>query len=119
MKSAAWILTVIFAFLMIQPLFYGFGSTGIGMTKCSKSVATKSSSCQSKCSKPKTQEDKRDCEDDRCNPLLGCPTGNFYVHNYTYILVTSPIMPKQELALFNDNRISKQLTECWHPPEII
>jgi hypothetical protein len=118
MKGGAFILAAILGVLIVQPILIGFGAIDVN-SSYSKSKTSQSSCCQSKCSKPKPQEDKRDCEGGRCNPLMGCPTGNFYIHNYAYISITSVIIPKQRTALFNDNRISKQLTECWHPPEII
>jgi len=118
MKAGACILAAILTVLMVQPLFSTFGAKTTEST-CSKSKPVKSSCCKMACGKPRPKENNRDCEGDRCNPLMGCPSGNFYVHNYTSILITSLIIPKQKTALVNDNRISKQLTECWHPPEII
>jgi len=117
MKAGACILAAILSILMVQPLFSNFGTKTV-KSSCTQSPAN-SSHCQNKCSRPNPQKDKQDCEGDRCNPLMGCPTGNFYAHNYSFILITSLIIPKQKMALVNDNRLSKQLTECWHPPEII
>ena len=111
-------MAAIISILMVQPLFSNFSVRAV-KSSCSKTKPAKSTCCESKCSKPKPEENKQDCGGDRCNPLMGCTSGNFYVHNYSYISITSLIIPKQKTALVNDNRISKQLTECWHPPEII
>ncbi|SRR5258706_13734890 len=118
MKAGAYILAAIVSILLIQPLFINIGAK-VALSSCSEGKASKSSCCRNKCSKPKREDKGRDCEGDRCNPLMGCPSGNFYVHNYTCISMISWIIPKQKTALVNDNRISNQLTECWHPPEII
>lgn len=78
------------------------------------------SSCRkTKCNKSKPTEDKKDCETNRCNPLMACPAGNFYLLGYSHISIATLILPKQKTTLVNDNRVSTQLTECWHPPEII
>jgi hypothetical protein len=50
---------------------------------------------------------------------MSCPIGNFYLNNHTTYALTSFIVLKEKSALINDNRIQKQLTECWHPPEIV
>ena len=108
MKAAACILMIILGVLWIEPLF-----------SHSTNQITESSCCKSKCNKPKPTDNKKDCENNRCNPLMACPTGNFFVNNYSHISIAALIISKQKTALVNDNRILKQLTECWHPPEII
>jgi len=50
---------------------------------------------------------------------MSCPTGNFYLFGQSDFSPAPFILSKQKKALINDNRIQKQLTECWHPPEII
>ncbi|HET9746005.1 MAG TPA: hypothetical protein VFP97_09840, partial [Chitinophagaceae bacterium] len=59
------------------------------------------------------------CENNRCNPLMSCPTGNFYLFNISSLSIELFILSKQKTVLINDNRILKHLAECWHPPEII
>src|SRR5204863_240642 len=77
-----------------------------------------SSCCKATCHKQEPAKEKNDCGPNRCNPFMGCSAGNFYVHNYFSITFTTIILPKTKIALFDDNRVSKQLSECWHPPEI-
>lgn len=103
--------------LMIQPLFPGLQAKATP-SACSKNKPVKPSCSKSKCSKPKPADDKKDCENSRCNPLLGCPSGNFYAHHYSSISIITFIVAKEKNVLVNDNRVFKQLTECWHPPEI-
>jgi hypothetical protein len=118
MKAGAFILAIILAVLMAQPILISLGAVAVN-SSITKSQTPESACCKSKCSKPRPEENKKDCEGNRCNPLMGCPTGNFYIHNYSTIAVSLLIVPRQRAVLFNDNRISKQATECWHPPEII
>ena len=108
MKAGTCILMIILGILMIQPMF-------------SYSVAEPAESCcsKSKCDKPEPPDNKNDCENNRCNPLMSCPTGNFYLIGYSHISLTAFVQPKQKIILINDNRVLTQLTECWHPPEII
>jgi hypothetical protein len=118
MKTAACILTLIWGILIIEPAFAIFNSNA-AHSSCSKNEPVQSSCSKSKCTKPKKQEDKNDCENNRCNPLMSCPTGNFYLFGPMQLSISPLILAKQKIILVNDNRISKQLTECWHPPEII
>lgn len=79
----------------------------------------KSSRTKSKCEKSKENNDENDCENGRCNPLMSCPAGNFYLFTNTQISILPILLPKPKTVLVNDNRIAKRLAECWHPPEII
>lgn len=137
-KTGALILVVIWGLLMIQPVFGSFTNGAIKpsctktkpvKTTCKKSQAAKPPCSKkiklvvgcsmNKCSKTTTPEEKKDCEEQGCNPLMSCPAGNFYVNNYSHFSLASQLVPKPKTPLVNDNRISKQLTECFHPPEII
>lgn len=118
MKGYALFFTAIISILIVEPFFYGLKVNAVFATYRADMVET-SSSCKKTCSKSTEKEDKEDCEGSFCNPLLGCPAGNFYVHSYSYIRFTTITGTKQEIVIANDNRISRQLTECWHPPEII
>lgn len=109
MKAGAYILLIICCTLTIQPMF----------SSNKAEPAESSSCCKTKCNKPQSQEDKKDCQTNRCNPLMACPIGNFYLLGSSHISIATLIIPKQKTTLVNDNRISTQLTECWHPPEII
>ena len=108
MKAGAYILLIICCILTVQPMFSN-----------NNAEPKESSCCKTKCNKPISTEDKKDCESNRCNPLMACPLGNFYLVGYSHISIATLILPKQKTTLVNDNRISTQLTECWHPPEII
>ena len=118
MKTRACILMILWTVLLVEPLSANFSINSI-YTSCAKVEKTKSSCCKSSCEKPKEKEEKDDCEDNGCNPLMSCPTGNFYLFGQTDLTTTSFILSKEKKVLVNDNRIQKQLTECWHPPEII
>ncbi len=128
MRPVAFLLAIILSTLMVQPAFTNFRmkADNSSCTKnkpvkpaCSKKKTVTTTCSKNKCSRPKTPESGNNCGADRCNPLLGCPSGNFYLLNHSYISLPSFIIFKQKNILVNDNRISKQLTECWHPPEII
>jgi|SRR5688572_1985435 len=108
MKAGAYILMVILCVLMIQPMF-------------SNSMVAPAESCcaESSCDKPEPSDNKDDCANNRCNPLMSCPTGNFYLAGYSHISLTSLMLSKEKIFLINDNRVLARLAECWHPPEII
>ena len=108
MKTGTCILILILGILMIQPMF-GYGVAGPAASCCS----------ESSCDKPEPTDNENNCENNRCNPLMSCPAGNFYLVGYSHISLTSFIQPKQKIILVNDNRVLTRLTECWHPPEII
>jgi hypothetical protein len=118
MKVRACLLIFLWSILLIEPLSANF-SIKSPYSSCSKKQEDKSSCCKSKCEKPVKKEKKDDCENNRCNPLMSCPTGNFYLFGQPQLSIAPFILLKQKKALINDNRLQKQLTECWHPPEII
>lgn len=110
---------ILWSVLLIEPLSANLNIKTPYSSSCSKKQKVQSSCSKSKCNKPKDKEEKDDCENNRCNPLMSCPTGNFYLFGQPYLAVAPFSFLKQKKALINDNRIQKQLTECWHPPEII
>ena len=118
MKTRACILIVLWSLLLMEPLSANLSIETIYSSSCSKKPKIESC-CQSKCDQSKDSDEENDCEDNQCNPLMSCPTGNFYLFGHSYFSVASFILSKQKKVLINDNRIQKQLTECWHPPEII
>ena len=119
MKAGAILLIVITGTLLLQPGFQNL-RLNASLPSCMKKKSEKPSCSQTKCGKETdTQDEKKDCGSDRCNPFMGCATGNFYVHNYWSILIVGIFIPKQKLTVLDDNRISGALNECWHPPEII
>jgi len=118
MKARACILIVIWSTLLIEPLSANF-SIKTPYSSCSKKQKVQSSCSKSKGDKSTDKETKDDCENNRCNPLMSCPTGNFYLSGLPHLAITPFILLKQKTILINDNRIVKHLSECWHPPEII
>ena len=120
MKAAAFILALILGILLAEPAFTNF-SFAAANRSCSILKTAEKSCCKSKSKfkKPVQKDEKKGCENNRCNPFMSCPLGNFYLLNVSQLSLTSWTLPKQKTPLVNDNRISKQLTECFHPPEII
>ena len=121
MKTRACILMVLWSTLLVEPLTANFSIKTAYSSSCSKIEESQSPCSKSKCNKPKDKEEKDDCENenDGCNPLMSCPAGNFYLFGQSYLAPAAFTLSKQKKVLINDNRIQKQLTECWHPPEII
>jgi hypothetical protein len=118
MKAGACILTLIWAVLLVEPVFANF-TTNTAKSSCSKNKVAQSSCSMSKCKKSRPSKDKNDCEKNRCNPLMACPTGNFYLSGHSHLSISPLLISRQKTILVNDNRILKRLSECWHPPEII
>lgn len=119
MKFGACILITLWGILLAEPLLANFNVKS-NYSECSK-PQTRKSSCSKKstCSKQDSKEEKNDCERNRCNPLLCCPTGNFYLAGHQLLHMFPPGISKKKAILINDNRILKSLSECWHPPEVI
>ena len=119
MKTRACILIVLWTVLLIEPLSANLNIETVYSSSCSKKQESQSSCSKSKCDQPKDNDEENDCEENRCNPLMSCPTGNFYLFGHPQLAIAPFIMAKQKAILINDNRIIKHLAECWHPPEII
>lgn len=124
MKIRAAILALLVGLLILQPTFAWFGFAA-AYGECNKpepvnQCASTKKQCPVKksCDKPAPEEEKG-CEEKKCNPLLGCTAGNFYVHQYATINLFNFSFPKQKLLVTDDNRLQKQLNECFHPPENI
>jgi len=109
---------ILWSVLLIEPLSANL-SIQTPYSSCSKKEKPKTSCCKSKCERPADNEDENDCEGNRCNPLMSCPTGNFYLFGQSWLAAAPFILSKEKKILINDNRIIKHLAECWHPPEII
>ena len=110
---------IIWSTLLLEPLSANFSSIKTVYSSCTKKIKTKSSCSKSKCEKPVKKNEKDDCENNKCNPLMSCPTGNFYFFGYSALAIDAFIPAKQKIVLVNDNRLLKYMAECWHPPEII
>lgn len=104
--------------LLIEPLSANL-SIQTPYSSCSKKQKPETSSCKSSCNKSADNEEDNDCEESRCNPLMSCPTGNFYLFTQPGLSIPALKIATDKLSLINDNRIVKQMNECWHPPEII
>ena len=118
MKMRASILMILWAALLIEP-----GSANLSIetpySTCEKKKVEKPLCSKSSCNAPVEDEDENDCEKNRCNPIMSCPTGNFYFFNLFNLTITDITLSKEKKKLVNDNRIIKQSGDCWHPPEII
>ena len=109
---------LLWSVLLIEPLSANL-SIQTPYSSCSKKQKAQSSCCKSKCDKPVNKEDENDCEGNLCNPLMSCPTGNFYLFTQPHLSITPLEISTDKKSLINDNRIIKQMSDCWHPPEII
>jgi hypothetical protein len=134
MKPAAFLLTIIWTLVVVQPAFALFGGESaygkcskmtVAKTGCSKmktsstcSMKKKSGCSKKKCNKQSSPCDKSGCNSNGCNPSIGCSSGNFFVHHNYSISFLALIAGKQLIAIKDDNRISKSLSECFHPPEV-
>jgi len=119
MKASAYIFTAIillvFGLLHLQPLF-GNGETG-GEQTCAKSKCQKQNPCQQK---NDSSEEENNCPLKACNPFVPCAMSSccYVVENFFSHAVVSNIK-KQKLFVFDDNTLLNNLSECWHPPEVI
>jgi hypothetical protein len=118
MKARACILILLWSVLLIEPLSANLSIQTPYSSSCSKKENPKTS-CKSKCEKPADNEDENECEANRCNPLMSCPTGNFYMFAQSHLSIPAIQLSTDKRSLINDNRIVKQMDDCWHPPEII
>lgn len=124
MQVRAYILLWIWSLLLLEPLSANLSIVSVysicaeKQKSCSGNDEPKSSCCsKTLCEVPGDSEEENDCEGMDCNPLMSCPGGNFYFHNPSSFAIAPYIIAKQKMSLRNDNRISKNLAECWHPPE--
>jgi hypothetical protein len=108
---------ILWSTLLIEPLSANF-SIKTPYSSCSTKQEVQLSCSKSKCDRSNGEEKEEDCENNRCNPLMSCPTGNFYLFGHPLLAIAPIIQAKQKAILINDNRIIKYLAECWHPPEI-
>jgi len=123
--SAAFV--AIFTALQVQPLFVDINVAGEVKGSCSQTMKPACTmNARPACSKTKTDPVKQesdengDCRDNACNPFVPCSLGfccylveNFISHLPAYTF------NKPELLYFDDNRLSGNFSECWHPPEMI
>lgn len=115
MRSRALILIALWSILLTEPAFSNYAIEG--NASC-QDEQVKELSCSSPCGESE-EEEESDCERNRCNPLMSCPTGNFYLFGNVQPILPEFISMKENIVAKNDNRLLEQLSECWHPPEII
>jgi len=72
-----------------------------------------------KCDKKQKQPSNKTCESNSCNPFMACASGNFYLVEKTGLSFTNLPVNKNRIILVNDNRLSDNLSECWHPPRVL
>ena len=125
MRARAGILILIWTILLVEPVSANFSIKSIYSSNCETQRSCSSQKEEPKCCKKSAcdqnneNEDGSDCERNRCNPLMSCPSGNFYLFNQQNLSIAPLKLTKQKKALINDNRVVKQNADCWHPPEII
>ena len=100
LKATVYILSLVMAFLMVQPLI---------------PVNNKKECCSEKCCKK--EENKRNNKTNKdCNPLLNCPFCTLFIVNKSHQGEINPLNTRDKILIRNDNRVIKNLSECWHPP---
>lgn len=117
MKPAAFILFLIWSLLLLEPLSANMDIVS-NYSSCAEEEEVRTACCTSTCEKPVEEKEEDECAGNRCNPLLSCPIGNFYLSGYTQLTIPPYVAEKVKTFLVNDNRIVKQHADCWHPPEI-
>jgi hypothetical protein len=107
-KTVALIYLLLIGFLTVQPLL---------ALQQSKQVNTccKKESCSKNDKEPKKDTD---CRNKSCNPFIACAYGNFYFLSNSRIDFGNLPLNKQKTYSYNDNRLSANPSECWHPPQV-
>ena len=109
---------VLWSLLLIEPLSANL-SLQSPYSSCSKEEQAEPSCSMSACDEPADTGEENDCESNDCNPIMSCPTGNFYLFTQPGLSIPALNISTDKKSLINDNRIVKQTGDCWHPPEII
>jgi len=107
MKLSVVIIILPLAFLLIQPVLNTQQS--IDQMQCCAKMK-----CHKKNQKP-TKNEK--CENNACNPFMACAYGNFFTNDNNFYSLAVYRIRKEKIGIANDNRLSKCLSDCWHPPE--
>jgi hypothetical protein len=114
MKIGAYIMTLTFisvlGLLHIEPL-----------SSCGPQEEAPTCSATTTCQKKQPPKGDDKCPMEKgCNPFVPCSMGVccYLVENtFTPVLIFS--IKKDKPALFDDNRLMNNLSECWHPPELL
>jgi len=111
-KVIAFIFLSLAAFFTLQPLIGSQRASPVPSACCSKGMM--------KCPKksPPASDNKK-CRREGCNPFMACAYGNFYMAEKGGIGFLSITPEKKKKMAINDNRLSTNLSESWHPPECI
>src|SRR5687768_14969165 len=98
MKATACILLLVWTILLVEPGFANYAKK-VETSSCTKKYKPVESTCsKSKCAKPestKEQEESKDdneCTNNRCNPLMSCPAGNFYLLGLPQLIIAPFIL---------------------------
>ena len=68
-----------------------------------------------KCNKQRKPSNKG-CEGNACNPFMACVYGNFYALEKTGLTFSNLVTNSIKSIIVDDNRLSDNISECWHPP---
>ena len=91
--------------MMVQPLI---GSNGVAMDK----------KCIIKCC-DKKQDKKQQGEKKECNPFLACSLTAWLQSPKITVSHPTKHIFKQHYFIFNDNRVVKNLSSLFHPPNLV
>ena len=107
MKVAACILLFIVGALTMQPVFSN-----------QRAMAEAQCCGEEDCPKPEKQKhEKKDCEGNGCNPFMACSLGNYYLAETSFVLTLPQPLIKEKFPVVNDNCLSGNADDFWHPPE--
>lgn len=102
LKVTVHILSFVMAFLMLQPLI---SVNNKSIDKCCSTQGCK-----------KKEDQKENTSNKDCNPLMNCLFCTLFIVSKSYQGEIKPLNTKEKIFIRNDNRIVKNLSECWHPP---
>jgi len=109
-KIIAFLFLLLVAFFTVQPLI---GSRREVAAAAMSSCCSKAMKCHKE--SPPANDTKK-CQRESCNPFMACAYGNFYLLQNSGIDIL-PVTPEQEKRIaIDDNRLSTNLSESWHPP---
>jgi hypothetical protein len=114
----AFILFLLVAFFTMQPLISS-RQTAPAMSCCSEMMkchADKDPSGKPPSGKHSSGDNSK-CQGESCNPFMACAFGNFYLLERNGFDFSGIAPEKEKKMAIDDNRLSKGLSENWHPPE--
>ena len=110
MKISAYLFTLLLGFTTIQPLW-----------NLPEKPAASHSCCQKDTGKQSAQSEKkqRGCDGMSCNPFMGCPMVSYDLAERFTLDYQLPVPTRQVYLVKNDNRLVTQMSDCWHPPQLV